>query len=149
MVQFSGGIGSWSAARRVVAEHGTEDLILLFSDTLIEDQDLYRFLDEAAEAVPGFKSRKFAGQFLHDIDPPNYSTRAVSDGRRCNCPPRTGGGGCDFEDAVRFELSAHPGGIRPEWITFVDRKTGGPVMPGNTDLLHQVFPLVRRICGHS
>jgi len=27
IVQFSGGIGSWAAGKRVAAEHGTEDLI--------------------------------------------------------------------------------------------------------------------------
>ncbi len=48
VVMFSGGIGSWAAAKRVAAEHGTNDLTLLFTDTLIEDEDLYRFLDDAA-----------------------------------------------------------------------------------------------------
>jgi hypothetical protein len=50
---FSGGIGSWAAAKRVAAEHGTADLTLLFTDTLIEDEDLYRFLSEAAANVGG------------------------------------------------------------------------------------------------
>jgi hypothetical protein len=48
---FSGGIGSWGAARRVVDKHGTEGLVLLFTDTLIEDADLYRFLDDAAADI--------------------------------------------------------------------------------------------------
>lgn len=39
VVMFSGGIGSWAAAKRVAAEHGTADLTLLFTDTLIEDAD--------------------------------------------------------------------------------------------------------------
>lgn len=50
---FSGGIGSWAAARRVVERHGPEDLTLLFTDTSMEDEDLYRFLDEAAGDVFG------------------------------------------------------------------------------------------------
>jgi 3'-phosphoadenosine 5'-phosphosulfate sulfotransferase (PAPS reductase)/FAD synthetase len=50
---FSGGVGSWAAARRVVEKHGTEDLVLLFADTLIEDEDTYRFLREAAANVGG------------------------------------------------------------------------------------------------
>ncbi|HVQ45140.1 MAG TPA: hypothetical protein VMT30_09375 [Candidatus Saccharimonadia bacterium] len=45
---FSGGVGSWAAARRVAERHGTDNLTLLFTDTLIEDTDLYRFLIEAA-----------------------------------------------------------------------------------------------------
>jgi 3'-phosphoadenosine 5'-phosphosulfate sulfotransferase (PAPS reductase)/FAD synthetase len=48
VIQMSGGIGSWAAAQRVAAEHGTGDLVLLFADTLVEDPDLYRFLDDAA-----------------------------------------------------------------------------------------------------
>jgi len=48
---FSGGIGSWATAKRVVERHGPDDVQLLFTDTLIEDEDLYRFLPEAAENV--------------------------------------------------------------------------------------------------
>lgn len=51
VVMFSGGIGSWGAARRAVAKYGAENVTLLFADTKIEDPDLYRFLDEAAADV--------------------------------------------------------------------------------------------------
>ena len=37
VVQFSGGIQSWAAAKRVAAEHGTDNLTLLFADTKMED----------------------------------------------------------------------------------------------------------------
>jgi len=50
---FSGGIGSWAEAKRVAADHGTDDLILLFCDTKTEDSDLYRFITEAAADVGG------------------------------------------------------------------------------------------------
>lgn len=53
VVMFSGGIGSWATAKRVAAAHGTDDMHLLFADTLIEDADLYRFLDEAARDIFG------------------------------------------------------------------------------------------------
>lgn len=53
VVMFSGGAGSWATAKRVAEKHGTENLVLLFADTLMEDDDLYRFLDEAAEDVGG------------------------------------------------------------------------------------------------
>jgi len=50
IVMFSGGITSWAVARRVAAEYGTDDLTLLFADTLVEDVDLYRFnVDVAAD----------------------------------------------------------------------------------------------------
>jgi hypothetical protein len=48
---FSGGVCSWAAAKRVVERHGKEGVVLLFADTKMEDEDLYRFLDEAAENV--------------------------------------------------------------------------------------------------
>ncbi len=51
IVMFSGGIGSWAAAKRVVAQFGPTDVTLLFADTMIEDTDLYRFLRDAAANV--------------------------------------------------------------------------------------------------
>ena len=48
VVLFSGGAASWAAARRVVERHGREDVTLLFTDTMTEDEDLYRFLDDAS-----------------------------------------------------------------------------------------------------
>lgn len=51
IVNFSGGVGSYCAAKRVAARHGTDHMVLLFADTLIEDADLYRFLGEAADDV--------------------------------------------------------------------------------------------------
>lgn len=53
VVMFSGGVGSWCAAKRVAERCGTDDLVLLFADTLVEDADLYRFRDEAAANVGG------------------------------------------------------------------------------------------------
>lgn len=53
VVLFSGGVGSWAAAKRVAEKHGTDDLVLLFTDTKSEDADTYRFLREAAENVGG------------------------------------------------------------------------------------------------
>lgn len=46
IVFYSGGIGSWMTANRVIEQYGRENVVLLFTDTLIEDKDLYRFLDE-------------------------------------------------------------------------------------------------------
>jgi hypothetical protein len=49
IVFYSGGIGSWMTAKRVIEKEGKENVGLLFTDTLIEDEDLYRFLDETAK----------------------------------------------------------------------------------------------------
>jgi len=51
IVQFSGGVGSWAAARRAAERYGAENTTLLFADTRMEDADLYRFLNEAADDV--------------------------------------------------------------------------------------------------
>lgn len=51
VVFFSGGIVSWAAAKRTVARYGADNTTLLFTDTLMEHPDLYRFLPEAAENV--------------------------------------------------------------------------------------------------
>lgn len=48
IISLSGGMGSWFAARRWIDHHGTADTALLFADTLIEDPDLFRFLDECS-----------------------------------------------------------------------------------------------------
>ena len=48
IVQFSGGVCSFFAAKRVVEKFGTAETVLLFADTKMEDEDLYRFIDEGA-----------------------------------------------------------------------------------------------------
>lgn len=50
---FSGGVGSMTAAVRDAEANGTEDMLLLFTDTLIEDKDLYRFMIESAAYLFG------------------------------------------------------------------------------------------------
>jgi hypothetical protein len=59
VVMFSGGIGSWMAAKRVVENHPGDEVVLLFCDVkgtnpdphVGEDQDTYRFIRDAAENV--------------------------------------------------------------------------------------------------
>lgn len=51
IVLFSGGIASWAAAKRVVFSHGAENTMLLFTDTKTEDEDLYRFLEDARKNI--------------------------------------------------------------------------------------------------
>lgn len=51
VVQFSGGAGSYCAARRVVERHGPDDVTLLFADTRIEDPSLYEFIEVAADRL--------------------------------------------------------------------------------------------------
>ncbi len=51
VVQYSGGIGSWAATQRVIAEHGTANLVLLVADTRVEDPDLWRFVHDSTTHV--------------------------------------------------------------------------------------------------
>lgn len=51
IVQYSGGIGSWCAAKRLCEKYDKDEVKLLFADTKIEDEDLYRFLHEGAEKL--------------------------------------------------------------------------------------------------
>jgi hypothetical protein len=53
IVMFSAGAGSWAAAKRVADRFGLQDLRLLFTDTLTEDADAYRFLIVGASNVFG------------------------------------------------------------------------------------------------
>jgi len=51
VVMYSGGIGSWAAAKRVSEWYGPDRVVLLFADTRMEDPDLYRFIEEGAEDI--------------------------------------------------------------------------------------------------
>lgn len=82
IVMFSSGITSWYAARRLV-DSGVSpaDILLLFADTKIEDEDNYRFLEDAMLDIGSrlevstegrtpwetFKDRRFLGNTRVDI----------------------------------------------------------------------------------
>jgi hypothetical protein len=83
IVFFSGGIGSWACAKRVVEKHGVENVVLVFTDVkgdstsphIGEDEDTYRFIDDAVKNIGAeyiylnigkniweiFKDKKFLG----------------------------------------------------------------------------------------
>jgi hypothetical protein len=46
IISFSGGMGSFAEAVSCVNKYGKDNVTTLFSDTLIEDYDLYRFMDD-------------------------------------------------------------------------------------------------------
>jgi hypothetical protein len=51
IISYSGGASSFVAAHLAVQKYGKENVELVFCDTLIEDEDLYRFVDEGAKAL--------------------------------------------------------------------------------------------------
>lgn len=51
IVMISGGMASFEAARRVIERYGKNNLHLWFADTMMEDEDLYRFLNDAERVL--------------------------------------------------------------------------------------------------
>ena len=49
LVSFSGGMGSFAEAHSCCIKFGRENVKLLFADTHMEDEDLYRFMDECVK----------------------------------------------------------------------------------------------------
>ncbi|GAB7044918.1 hypothetical protein [Catenuloplanes indicus] len=82
VVQMSGGMGSWATARRVADEHGTHNLTLLFADTLAEDPDLHRFLDQAAADIGVPVTRVCDGRTPEQVD---VDRRWLSNARVAQC----------------------------------------------------------------
>ncbi|UVK58909.1 PAPS reductase-like domain protein [Mycobacterium phage Leozinho] len=90
IVMFSGGIGSWAAAKRVTDTHGPENVTLLFADTagdgtepfLGEDPDCYRFIRESAAQLGAnlvwLKEGRNIWQVFHD-------RRFLGNSRQANC----------------------------------------------------------------
>jgi hypothetical protein len=55
VVMYSGGVGSWATALRVAEKikgEKKDHLFLLFADTAMEDEDLYRFITDAKKTLP-------------------------------------------------------------------------------------------------
>lgn len=81
IVQYSGGVGSFFAAKRVVEKFGKDNVTLLFADTKMEDPDLYRFLEDTSKCLGVditvladgrnpwelFKDRRFLGNTRVDV----------------------------------------------------------------------------------
>lgn len=90
VIMFSGGLGSWLTARRVRDQHGTDNLTLLFADVggdrddphAGEDEDTYRFLDDAAADIgvelTVIKDGRTIWQVFHD-------DRFLGNSRLANC----------------------------------------------------------------
>jgi 3'-phosphoadenosine 5'-phosphosulfate sulfotransferase (PAPS reductase)/FAD synthetase len=79
---FSGGKGSWAAAKRAVERYGPDDVILLFADTLVEDAGTYKFLDEAAVNVGAELVRVADGRTPFEVF---HDDRFLGNARLANC----------------------------------------------------------------
>lgn len=70
VVFTSGGLGSWRVLHEVIQANGKENVYALFTDTMIEDDDLYRFLVETFS----YLYEEEAGDLLEWLGkiPPNF-----------------------------------------------------------------------------
>jgi hypothetical protein len=49
IINYSGGLASWGEAALTIQKYGAANTVLIFADTMTEDEDLYRFLDETVD----------------------------------------------------------------------------------------------------
>lgn len=90
VVMFSGGVASFIAAKRMVDEHGPDAVTLLFSDVkgdstephVGEDEDTYRFIDDAVAALGCRFVRVADGRTIWDVF---RDRRFLGNSRLANC----------------------------------------------------------------
>lgn len=100
---FSGGVASYVSAKRLVAKYGKENVILLFTDTKYEHEDLYRFIDETVQKLGAeyvsiadgrtpwevFKDEKFLGNSRVDPCSRVLKREQAKKWVKENCDPAT------------------------------------------------------------
>lgn len=90
VVMFSGGIGSWASARRIVDAHGADAVTLLFCDVkgnstdphVGEDEDTYRFIADAAAQLGCEYVRVADGRTIWEVF---KDRRFLGNSRQANC----------------------------------------------------------------
>lgn len=82
IAMYSGGVCSHLAAKRAVSKYGRDSVTLLFSDTGIEDEDLYRFIREGAEMLGARLVTVSSGETFDDMIRRN---RALPSNRMAFC----------------------------------------------------------------
>jgi hypothetical protein len=98
---FSGGVGSWAAAKRVAQAHGTADMTLLFANAKMEDEDLHRYLLDCAANIGAplmciadgrtpwqlFRDEGFIGNTRVDLCSRVLKRELLDRWRNLNCTP--------------------------------------------------------------
>ncbi len=101
LVMYSGGVCSWAAAKRVAEKYGTEEMVLLFADTKIEDPTLYEFIESSSINIGAklvkiedgrtpfevFRDRKFLGNSRIDPCSDILKRKLLNKWRKENCDP--------------------------------------------------------------
>jgi 3'-phosphoadenosine 5'-phosphosulfate sulfotransferase (PAPS reductase)/FAD synthetase len=82
LVMFSGGASSAYVAKWVVDKYGRDDVILFFTDTQWEDEDNYRFMEEAASYIGVEITRVVDGRTPEDVF---FENRFLGNARHAQC----------------------------------------------------------------
>lgn len=80
--QFSSGITSWAVAHLDIQAHGRDGVVLLFADTLVEDEDNYRFLRDASAQLGVPVTRVCDGRTPEQVD---VDSRWLSNSKLAKC----------------------------------------------------------------
>lgn len=82
VAMFSGGASSAYVAYQMVQMHGKENSILFFTNTLWEDEDNYRFMEEVADYIGIEITERLDGRTPEDVF---YDTRFLGNSRLARC----------------------------------------------------------------
>ncbi len=82
VAMFSGGASSAFVAYQMVQTYGKENSILFFTNTLWEDDDNYRFMDEVAEYIGIEVTERIDGRTPEEVF---YDTRFLGNSRLARC----------------------------------------------------------------
>lgn len=122
LINFSGGAGSWMAAKRVAERYGTDNLVLLTADTGSEGDDWHDFVQAAASDVggrlvivrgpysdlwQGAKERRIMPSVWHGWCTIEAKIKPMEEWRAANCQPEntTIYFGYDWTEEHRLERS--------------------------------------------
>lgn len=82
MAMFSGGAGSAYVAYHMVQTYGKENCILFFTNTLWEDEDNYRFMDEVSKHIGLEITERLDGRTPEEVF---YDERFLGNARLAKC----------------------------------------------------------------
>lgn len=82
IVFYSGGAASYAVARTLCKQYGEENVLLLFTDTMVEDYDLYRFLEESSYQLGAELIEISDGRDIWDVC---FDARYLSNSRVAKC----------------------------------------------------------------
>lgn len=82
IISLSGGVGSYFSLKRIIEKHGKENVVAVFCDTLEEDGDLYRFLDDIERVLDISIHKLCVGKTPFELA---YEENFVYNSRVANC----------------------------------------------------------------